>query len=189
MLGLASSSAATDRAERESCTSMHSCIGAARYGALRGVRLSLHGSLRAEGVTGEQVGFSRGALRLRSTAAPRPRALHSSSCPRQEQCEYGPNEYGPNLKYEYKDQHNAQSCGLGRLARLRRTRWKALETGQLRRCSEQTISGVPACSLHSRWRSRRIARMRCVHSPGRRLTLPMSGRQTYPADCPLDWLG
>ena len=69
---LASSCAATQRAGRKSCTSRHSSIGAARYGALPGVRLSLPGSLRAEDVTGEQPGFFRGALRLRSTAAPRP---------------------------------------------------------------------------------------------------------------------
>jgi hypothetical protein len=116
MFGLASSSAAIDCAGHKSCTSMHSGVGAARYGALRGVR-PLHGPLRAEGVTGEQLGFSCGALRLRSTAAPRPRAIHSGSCPRQEQY-----EYGPNLKYEYQDQHNAQSCGLAPLT-CSRCKW------------------------------------------------------------------
>jgi hypothetical protein len=111
MFGLASSSAATDRVGSESCTSMHSGVGAARHGVLRGVQLSSPGSLRAEGVTGEQLGFYCRALRHRSTAAPRPRAIHSCSCPQREQ-----HEYGPNLKYEHKDQHNAQPCGLGRLA-------------------------------------------------------------------------
>jgi hypothetical protein len=143
MLGLASSSAATDRAGHKSCTSMHSRVGVARYGALREVRLSLHGSLRAEGVTGEQPGFFRGALRRRSTAAPRPRAIHSGSCPRQEQY-----EYEPNLKYEYKDQHNAQACGLGPLA------WSGFQSRSS--CTElqvneranpsfkRTATGVPA---------------------------------------------
>ena len=109
MLGFASSTAATDRVGWQSWSSMHSCIGAARYGALRRGRLFLHGSLRAEGVTGERLGFSSSALRHRSTAAPRLRAIHSCSYPRQEQY-----EYGPNLKCE--DEHNAQACGLEWLA-------------------------------------------------------------------------
>ena len=114
---LASGCAATQRAGRKSCTSMHSGIGAARYVALREVWLSLHGSLRAEGVTGERLGFSRGVFRLRSTAVPRHRAIHSGSCPRKEQY-----EYGPNLKYEHQDQHNAQSCGLAPLT-CSRCKW------------------------------------------------------------------
>ena len=108
---LASSCAATQRAGRKSCTSRHSGIGAARYVALREVWLSLPGSLRAEDVTGEQLGFCLGTLRQRSTAAPRLRAIHSGLCPRQNQY-----EYRPNLKYECKDQHNTQARGLAPLA-------------------------------------------------------------------------
>jgi hypothetical protein len=77
MLGLASSAAATGHVGRQSRSSTHSSIGAARFGALRGVRMSLPGSLRAAGVTGEQLGFSRRALRLRLVVATGLGAIHS----------------------------------------------------------------------------------------------------------------
>ena len=60
--------------------------------------------------TGEKQGISRSALRHQSTTAPKTRAIHSGSCPRQQQY-----QYRPNLKCECQDQHNAQPFSLERL--------------------------------------------------------------------------
>ena len=79
----------------------------------RASRHSVAHALRAScaGAKGELPGFSPRALRHRPTAIPRPVAIHFCSCPKHEQC-----KYRPNLKDEYEDQHNAQSCGLEWLA-------------------------------------------------------------------------
>ena len=120
MFGLASRSAATDRAWNKSCPSMHSSIGAARYGALRGVQLCPcmarfeRRASQASNWVSFAVPFGSDRQQLQG-----PEPIHFCWCLRQVQC-----EYGPNLKDEYEDQHNAQSCGLVPLT-CARYKWRS----------------------------------------------------------------
>ena len=120
---LASIGVDSRRFEQLSLRRMHNGIGAARYGALREVRISL---LRA--------------LRLRSTAVPPPRSIHSCSHQRHKQY-----EIWPNLKYQHRIQPNSQSRRLVSLAgawsQLRSSRTEVQFNQRANPSFKRTLSG------------------------------------------------